>query len=138
MRSAIKNFGVTALAASSLAGVMLATPTTAQAGYHGYGYGDGWIGPAVVGGLIGALTASQYGYPACGCGYAVYGYPGYDYGYPAYDYGPAAYDYGYPTYSYGPPVYRYGYRGYGYRGYGYRGYGYRGHGYRSYGYRGYR
>src|SRR5690349_5451456 len=120
MRSAIKKIGVTAAAATSLAGVMLATPTTAQAGYYGYGNGPGWGGPAVVGGLIGALTTSHYGYSTCGCGYTAYGYPAYDYGYPAYDYG-------YPMYNYGPPVSHYGYRGYGYRGYGYRGYGYRGY-----------
>ena len=70
-----RSFGITALAAVSLAGATLATSTDAEArwrGGHGRGgWGWGWAGPAIVGGLaLGALAASRPSY-------------GYGYGYPA-------------------------------------------------------
>lgn len=86
MRSVLKRMGVVAVAVLSLTSATLATSTTAQARHYHHGYGGGWIGPAIVGGVIlGALAASRpyYGYPGYGYGYG-YGYPAYGYGYPAY------------------------------------------------------
>jgi len=67
MRSTLKKFGISALAALSLAGATLAFSSSAEARYYGghrWGGGWGWGGPAFVGGLaLGALaTRPYYGY----------------------------------------------------------------------------
>jgi hypothetical protein len=65
MHTALKKFGVAAVAAVSLAGATLVTSTSAEARYFHRGWGGGWAGPAIVGGLaLGALAASRpyYGY----------------------------------------------------------------------------
>ena len=65
MHTAWKKFGAAAVAALSLAGATLATSTSAEARYFHRGWGGGWAGPAIVGGLaLGALAASRpyYGY----------------------------------------------------------------------------
>jgi hypothetical protein len=88
MSNAIKKTAIASLAALTLAGGVLATSTSAEARWYGHrGWGGGWAGPAIVGGLaLGALAASRpYGYGAYayddGClrrhvvGHTVYGRP---------------------------------------------------------------
>jgi hypothetical protein len=78
-------------AATTIAVVAVATPTTADAQWRR----GGWWGPALGGFAVGALIGSAFARP-------YYAYPsyGYGYGYPAYGYAPA-YSYGYaPAYSY--------------------------------------
>ena len=88
-------------AATTIAVVAVATPTTADAQWRR----GGWWGPALGGFAVGAIVGSAFARP-------YYAYPsyGYGYGYPAYSYAPA-YSYGYaPAYSYGyAPAYSYGY-----------------------------
>ena len=60
MRSLFKKVGIAALAALSLVGATLAASSSAEARYYGRGWGGGWVGPAIVGGLaLGALAASR-------------------------------------------------------------------------------
>jgi hypothetical protein len=91
MRSLFKKVGIAALAALSLVGATLAASSSAEARYYHRGWGGGWAGPAIVGGLaLGALAASRpyyyggyggYGYYGDGCirnrvvGYTPYGRP---------------------------------------------------------------
>jgi len=72
MRTGLRKIGIGTVAAISLLGTTLAFSSTAEARYYHRGWGGGWAGPAIVGGLaLGALAASRpyYGYP----GYAAYG-----------------------------------------------------------------
>ena len=72
MRTGIKKIGVAAVAALSLLGATLAVSSTAEARYYHRGWGGGWAGPAIVGGLaLGALAASRPYYG--GYGYGAYG-----------------------------------------------------------------
>jgi len=68
-----KKVGIAAVAALSLAGITMATTTSAEARYYGHGWrggGWGWGGPAFVGGLaLGALATRPYyagAYPVYG------------------------------------------------------------------------
>jgi hypothetical protein len=72
----VRKLGVAALTAGTVLATSIAGSTSADARWRG----GGWIGPAIVGGLVlGAFAASRpYAY-----GYG-YGYPAYGYGY----YGP--------------------------------------------------
>jgi hypothetical protein len=86
-----RKLGVAALIAGTVAATSIAGSTSADAHWRG----GGWIGPAIVGGLVlGAFAASRpYAY---GYGYPAYGY---GYGYPAYRYG----GYYRPHYAYAGP-----------------------------------
>jgi len=77
MRLLFKKVGIAALTALSLVGATLAASSTAEARYYHRGWGGGWVGPAIVGGLaLGALAASSpYYYGGYG-GYGAYGYYG--------------------------------------------------------------
>jgi hypothetical protein len=97
-----------ALAAATIAVAAVATPTTADARWRGWGPA---LGGFAVGALIGsAFARPYYAYPSYGYGYG----PAYGYGYPAYysyGYGPAYYSYSYPPYyGYGDRTY-FGYYG---------------------------
>jgi hypothetical protein len=86
---------LTALAAATIAVAAVATPTTADARWRG------WGGPALAGFAVGAIIAGALARPSYGYPYSSYGYgPYYGYGYPAY------YSYGYPPYcGYGDRTY---------------------------------
>jgi hypothetical protein len=83
------------VAATTIAVAGVATPTTADARWRGWG--GPALGGLVVGALIGsALARPYYGYPNYGYGYGPY----YGNGYPVY------YSYGYPPYcGYGDRTY---------------------------------
>jgi hypothetical protein len=70
MRTGLRKIGIGTVAAISLLGTTLAFSSTAEARYYHRGWGGGWAGPAIAGGLaLGALAASR---PYYG-GYGAYG-----------------------------------------------------------------
>ena len=91
---------LTALAAATIAVAGVATPTTADARWRGWG-------PALGGFAVGALIGSAFARPYYAYPYSYGPGPYYAYGSPAYyGYGPAYYSYSYP------PYYGYGDRNY--------------------------
>jgi hypothetical protein len=122
-------------AAATITVAAWASPSSAEAGWRGGGWGPGLAGGLIGAAVIGGLASSAYAY---GPGYGYYGgyapaYYGYDYA-PAYGYAPAYYG-GYTTSYYAPayygPRYRrvvrpaYAYYGPRYHDRYYRGYHYR-------------